>query len=132
MLILASARFSTFFVVYMGQGTKLGSRGLKPRLRVASAPVSEQGRATLEKIRELAALLASGIEDYDEQVKVLQTERLKYIRLTMTDGFGTSEGESKDSWLLHLKGLEDSLTRRRNALRQAILMAGDDMRQLEE
>lgn len=116
----------------MGQGTKLGSRGLKPRLRVASAPVSEQGRATLEKIRELAALLASGIEDYDEQVKVLQTERLKYIRLTMTDGFGTSEGESKDSWLLHLKGLEDSLTRRRNALRQAILMAGDDMRQLEE
>ena len=86
----------------------------------------------MEKIRELAALLASGIEDYDEQVKVLQTERLKYIRLAMTDGFGTDEGESKDSWLLHLKQLEDSLTRRRNALRQAILMAGDDMRQLEE
>lgn len=86
----------------------------------------------MENIRELAALLASGIEDYDEQVKVLQTERLKYIRLAMTDGFGTGEGESKDSWLLHLKQLEDSLTRRRNALRQAILMAGDDMRQSEE
>lgn len=86
----------------------------------------------MEKMRELAALLASGIEDYDEQVKVLQTERLKYIRLAMTDGFGTDEGESKDSWLLHLKQLEDSLTRRRNALRQAILMAADDMRKSEE
>ncbi len=86
----------------------------------------------MEKIRELAALLTSGIEDYDEQVKVLQTERLKYIRLAMTEGFGTGEGESKDSWLLHLKQLEDSLTRRRDALRQAILMAGDDMRQSEE
>ena len=83
-------------------------------------------------MRELAALLASGIEDYDEQVKVLQSERLKYIRLAMTDGFGTDEGESKDSWLLHLKQLEDSLTRRRNALRQAILMAADDMRKSEE
>jgi len=86
----------------------------------------------LEKMRELAALLASGIEDYDEQVKVLQSERLKYIRLAMTDGFGTDEGASKDSWLLHLKQLEDSLTRRRNALRQAILMAADDMRKSEE
>ena len=83
-------------------------------------------------MRELAALLASGIEDYDEQVKVLQSERLKYIRLAMTDGFGTDEGESKDSWLLHLKQMEDSLTRRRNALRQAILMAADDMRKSEE
>ena len=84
----------------------------------------------MEKIRELSALLASGIEDYDEQVKVLQAERLKYIRLAMTDGFGTGEGESKDSWLLHLKGLEDSLMRRRNALRQAILMAGEDIGKL--
>ena len=86
----------------------------------------------MEKIRELATLLASGIEDYDEQVKVLQTERLKYIRLAMTDGFGMAEGESKDSWLLHLKGLEDSLMRRRNALRQAILMAGEDIGKSEE
>ena len=84
----------------------------------------------MEKIRELSALLASGIEDYDEQVKVLQAERLKYIRLAMTDGFGTGEGESKDSWLLHLKGLEDSLMSRRNALRQAILMAGEDIGKL--
>lgn len=86
----------------------------------------------MEKIRELATLLASGIEDYDAQVKVLQTERLKYIRLAMTDGFGTEEGESKDSWLLHLKGLEDSLMRRRNALRQAILMAGEEIGKSEE
>lgn len=86
----------------------------------------------MEKIRELATLLASGIEDYDAQVKVLQTERLKYIRLAMTDGFGTGEGESKDSWLLHLKELEDSLMRRRNALRQAILMAGEDIGKSEE
>ncbi len=86
----------------------------------------------MEKIRELATLLASGIEDYDAQVKVLQTERLKYIRLAMTDGFGTAEGESKDSWLLHLKGLEDSLKHRRNALRQAILMAGEDIGKEEE
>ena len=84
----------------------------------------------MEKIRELSALLASGIEDYDAQVKVLQTERLKYIRLAMTDGFGTGEGESKDSWLLHLKGLEDSLMSRRNALRQAILMAGEEIGKL--
>ena len=86
----------------------------------------------MEKIRELATLLASGIEDYDAQVKVLQTERLKYIRLAMTDGFGTAEGESKDSWLLHLKGLDDSLMHRRNALRQAILMAGEDIGKSEE
>ncbi|MYB00703.1 hypothetical protein F4X90_13660 [Candidatus Poribacteria bacterium] len=57
----------------------------------------------MEKIRELITLLESGVEDYDTQMKVLQTERLKYIRLAMTDGFGTEEGDSKESWLLHLK-----------------------------
>ena len=45
----------------------------------------------MEKIRELISLLESGIEDYDAQLKVLQAERLKYIRLSMTDGFGTEK-----------------------------------------
>ena len=74
----------------------------------------------MEKIRELATLLESGIEDYDEQLKALQSERLKYIRLSMNNGFGIEEGASKDSWLLHLKQLEDSLNTRLRALRQAI------------
>ena len=54
----------------------------------------------MEQIRELATLLDSGIEDYDSQLKILQSERLKYIRLSMTDGFGAEEGDSKESWLL--------------------------------
>ncbi|MCY4404444.1 MAG: hypothetical protein OXD54_17915 [Candidatus Poribacteria bacterium] len=74
----------------------------------------------MEKIRELATLLESGITDYDDQLKTLQSERLKYIRLTMTDGFGTEEGASKESWLLHLKQVEDSLGLRLKALRQAV------------
>ena len=74
----------------------------------------------MEKIRELATLLESGITDYDDQLKTLQSERLKYIRLTMTDGFGNEEGASKESWLLHLKQVEDSLGLRLKALRQAI------------
>ena len=74
----------------------------------------------MEKIRELISLLESGIEDYDAQMKVLQTERLKYIRLSITDGFGTEDGDSQQSWLLHLKQLEDSLNLRRSSLRQAI------------
>lgn len=74
----------------------------------------------MEQIRELAKLLESGIADYDEQLTALQTERLKYIRLQMTDGFGSEEGKSKDSWLLHLKQLEDSLELRLKALKQAV------------
>ena len=74
----------------------------------------------MEQIRELALLLESGIASYDEQLKTLQSERLKYIRLQMTDGFGTNEGESKDSWLLHLKQLEDSLEIRLKSLKKAI------------
>jgi len=85
----------------------------------------------LEKIRELIALLESGIEDYDEQLKMLQTERLKYIRLSMTGGFGTEEGDSKESWLLHLKQLEESLTLRRDSIRQAIRAAADDIQEEE-
>ena len=85
----------------------------------------------MEKIRELITLLESGVEDYDAQVKVLQTERLKYIRLAMTDGFGTEENDSKESWLLHLKQLEDSLALRRSTIRQAIKEAAEDMQKEE-
>jgi hypothetical protein len=74
----------------------------------------------MEQIRELATLLDSGIEDYDSQLKILQSERLKYIRLSMTNGFGAEEGDSKESWLLHLKQLEDSLGVRLEALKKAI------------
>ena len=79
----------------------------------------------MEKIRELATLLESGIEDYDDQLKILQSERLKFIRLSMTDGFGEEEGASKESWLLHLKQLEDSLGLRLKSLRQAIQEASE-------
>ena len=85
----------------------------------------------MEKIRELISLLESGVEDYDEQMKILQTERLKYIRLSMTGGFGTEEGDSKESWLLHLKQLEDSLALRLKSIRQAIVDTARDMQKEE-
>ena len=75
----------------------------------------------MEEIRDLATLLESGIADYDDQLKILQSERLKYIRLSMTNGFGADEDASKESWLLHLKQLEDSLALRLRALKQAIV-----------
>ena len=75
----------------------------------------------MEKIRELVALLQAGIEEYDDQLKLLQKERLKFLRLSITDEFGADEGESsKDSWMLHLTQLEKSLGLRLNALRQGI------------
>ena len=77
----------------------------------------------MEEIRELATLLESGIAEYDDQLKILQSERLKYIRLSMTNGFGKEDGDSKESWLLHLKQLEDSLSLRLRALKQAIVDA---------
>ncbi len=85
----------------------------------------------MEKIRELISLLESGIEDYDAQVKVLQSERLKYIRLSITDGFGTEEGDSKESWLLHLKQLEDSLALRQRTIRQAVVDTAEDFQKEE-
>ncbi|MCY3553307.1 MAG: hypothetical protein OYL97_13960 [Candidatus Poribacteria bacterium] len=85
----------------------------------------------MEKIRELISLLESGIEDYDAQMKILQTERLKYIRLSMTNGFGEEEGDSKQSWLLHLKQLEDSLKLRQNSIQQAVREAADDIQKEE-
>ena len=86
----------------------------------------------MEKIRELVLLLESGIEDYDAQLKVLQAERLKYIRLSITDGFGSEEGDSKESWLLHLKQLEESLALRRSTIQQAIREAADDIQKEEK
>jgi len=77
------------------------------------------------------SLLASGIEDYDAQLKILQTERLKYIRLSMTNGFGVGEADSKESWLLHLKQLEDSLNLRRNSIRKAVRDAADAIQKEE-
>ena len=85
----------------------------------------------MEKIRELISLLESGVEDYDAQLKVLQTERLKYIRLSMTNGFGAEEGDSKESWLLHLKQLEDSLKLRQSSIRQAIQQTAEDIQKEE-
>lgn len=85
----------------------------------------------MEKIRELALLLETGIASYDEQLKALQAERLKYIRLQMTDGFGTDEGASKDSWLLHLKQLEDSLEIRLKSLKKAIQDSASSFQQSE-
>ncbi len=85
----------------------------------------------MEQIRELATLLESGIEDYDDQMKILQSERLKYLRLSMTNGFGTEEGDSKESWLLHLKQLEDSLGVRLQALKQAIQKSADSLKEPE-
>ncbi len=85
----------------------------------------------MEQIRELALLLESGIAEYDEQLKALQAERLKYIRLQMTNGFGTNEGETKDSWLLHLKQLEDSLEIRLKSLIKAIQNSASSFQQSE-
>ena len=85
----------------------------------------------MEQIRELALLLESGIAEYDEQLKSLQAERLKYIRLQMTDGFGTDEGATKDSWLLHLKQLEDSLEIRFKSLIKAIQNSASSFQQSE-
>ena len=85
----------------------------------------------MEKIRELISLLESGIEDYDTQMKVLQAERLKYIRLSITDGFGAEEGDSQQSWLLHLKQLEDSLVLRRKSIQQAVREAADTIQKEE-
>lgn len=85
----------------------------------------------MEEIRELTTLLESGIQEYEEQLKALQSERLKYIRLSMTDGFGKDEGQSKDSWLLHLKQLEDSLEVRVRALKQAVVELADSFKKVE-
>ena len=81
----------------------------------------------VEKIRRLAFLLRSGIDEYDVAAETLQEERLKYLRLSITDSFGRDENTSKASWLAHLQALENSLSSRLNAIRQAVVNAGVDI-----
>jgi len=80
----------------------------------------------MEKIRELSILLNKGIDDYEDQSKLVQQERLKFTRLSLTNTFGQGEGESKESWMNHLADLENTLRLRRDVLRQAIKNAADD------
>jgi hypothetical protein len=86
----------------------------------------------IEKIRELSSLLNVGLADYDQQQKILQEERLKFIRLSITDGFGDDENSSREAWLLHLKQLEDNLNVRLEAMRRAIIDAARELRGPEE
>ncbi len=81
----------------------------------------------MEKIRRLVSLLQSGIDEYDAASVTLQEERLKYLRLSLTDTFGRDENTSKASWLAHLQALENSLSSRLNAMRQAAVNAGIEM-----
>ena len=81
----------------------------------------------MEKIRRLVSLLGVGMDDYDEASATLQEERLKYLRLSITNAFGVDENTSRASWLAHLQSLENSLNSRLNAMRQAIVNAGVDM-----
>ena len=81
----------------------------------------------MEKIRELSSLLKAGIDEYDQQLKMLQQERLKYIRLSVSDSFGKSDGDSKNSWLLHLQQLEESLGIRLVSMREAIRLAAKSL-----
>ncbi len=86
----------------------------------------------MEKIRELSMMLQTGIDEYEEQQKMMQQERLKYMRLAVTNTFGDTENDSRDSWLLHLRDMEETLNTRRNVLRQAIKDAAAEIIQEEE
>ena len=81
----------------------------------------------MEKIRELSSLLQAGIDEYDKQLKVLQQERLKYIRLSVSESFGKTDGDSKNSWLLHLQQLEASLDVRLVSMREAVRLAAKSL-----
>ena len=83
----------------------------------------------MEKIRELSTLLTTGITEYETQLRVLQEERLKFLRLSLTDAFGGEEGTTKESWLIHLKDIEDTLHIRLQALRQAVCNAAAEMQE---
>ena len=82
---------------------------------------------SIERIRELASLLEAGLEDYDKHVRVLQEERLKFLRLSITNGFGQDENSSREAWLLHLKQLEDALNVKLEAMRRAILETAKEL-----
>lgn len=75
----------------------------------------------MERIRKLATMLQAGIEDYENQMKLLQEERLKFLRLSITDGFGNTDDTSRESWLLHMKSIDDQLKVRVEAMQKAIL-----------
>jgi hypothetical protein len=81
----------------------------------------------MEKIRRLAALLETGIREYDDAVQTLQSERLKYLRLSLTDGFGEDANSSRGSWLSHLRAMEIALNTRLDALRQAVINSAVDL-----
>jgi len=86
----------------------------------------------VEKIRELANLLQVGIEGYEEQSNILQQERLKFMKLSLTDGFGDTEETAEDSWLIHLKNIEETLHIRQQAIQQAVKDCAAQIRQEEE
>ena len=86
----------------------------------------------MEKIRELSILLQTGIDEYEEQQKMLQQERLKYMRLSLTSAFGDTEDNSQESWLVHLKDVEETLNVRRNSMRQAIKNAAAEIVRQEQ
>ena len=80
----------------------------------------------MEKIRELSILLNKGIDDYEEQSRTVQHERLKFIRLSLTNSFGQGEDDSKESWMNHLSQLGETLKIRSNVLQQAVKNAADE------
>jgi len=86
----------------------------------------------VERIRELANLLEAGIQDYEEQSNLLQQERLRFMKLSLTDNFGDDENSSEDSWLIHMKNIEETLYVRRVSIRQAIKECAEQIRQEEE
>jgi hypothetical protein len=70
--------------------------------------------------------------DYEENLKLLQQERLKFLRLSLSDGFKNEPNNSKESWMNHLKQLEDSLSVRLKAIRAFIKDAAQQIEQSEE
>lgn len=86
----------------------------------------------MERIKKLATMLQAGIEDYEKQMKILQEERLKFLRLSITDGFGNSNDTSRESWLLHMKNIEDQLKVRVEAMNKAILDVAAEIQETQE
>jgi len=86
----------------------------------------------MERIRKLSTMLQAGIEDYEKQMKLLQEERLKYLRLSITNNFGTTADTSRESWLLHLKNIDDQLKIRIEAMQKAILDAATEIQAEKE
>ncbi len=77
----------------------------------------------MEKIRQLAKFLQHGIETHDSYVETLIEERMKYMRLAMSNGFEEEGEQSKESWLTHLQALDARIDVHLNAMRQSIANA---------